>query len=85
MLHSGVVGDDALRFQPKKADIDALMRAVAAHPLGISYLRRGHLGTVAITFGCHAFTVVAARDRLETEPTPRPDRLERPLPPEGSA
>jgi hypothetical protein len=54
----------ARRYEPDPADVDDLLRAAGQHPLGLNYLRDGHLGTVAITFGCHAFTVVAARDRL---------------------
>ncbi len=52
------------RYEPEPAEIDTLIRAAEQHPLGVDYLLGGHLGTVAITFGCHAFTVVAARDRL---------------------
>lgn len=55
---------DPLRFAPVQTDIDQLIRAAGNHPLGVDYLLHGHLGTVAITFGCHAFTVAAARDRL---------------------
>ena len=58
-------------YQPHDAEIAALIRAAADHPLGVDFLRRGHLGTVAITFGCHAFTVVAARDRLAQAPAPQ--------------
>ncbi len=52
------------RYQPRAADVSDLIRAAGNHPLGLDFLIRGHLGSVAITFGCHAFTVVAARDRL---------------------
>ena len=55
---------EPLRYQPPEAEVADLIRAAGQHPLGLDYLRQGHLGTVAITFGCHAFTVVAARDRL---------------------
>lgn len=55
---------EPLRYEPGQAEIDGLIRAASQHPLGVDYLINGHLGTVAITFGCHAFTVVAARDRL---------------------
>jgi hypothetical protein len=51
-------------FRPADADVTALIAAAAGHPLGLDYLLQGHLGTVAITFGCHAFVVAAARDRL---------------------
>ena len=55
---------DSSRYQPHETDIADLIRAAGSHPLGLDYLVRGHLGTVAITFGCHAFTVVAAREAL---------------------
>lgn len=51
-------------FHPTDADVTALIAAAIRHPLGLDYLLQGHLGTVAITFETHAFTVVAARDRL---------------------
>lgn len=60
------------RFVPASSDIDHLIHQAAGHPLGLDYLRQGHLGTVAITFGCHAFTVVAARDRLADDPPTPP-------------
>jgi hypothetical protein len=59
---------EPLRYEPREAEIAALIRAAGNHPLGLDYLVHGHLGTVAITFGCHAFTVVAARDRLSHAP-----------------
>jgi len=62
---------EPITFQPAPAEIDHLVRAARQHPLGLSYLMQGHLGTVAITFGCHAFTVVAARDRLAAESSAR--------------
>ena len=56
------------RKPPAQADVDWLLDAARRHPLGMDYLLNGHLGTVAITFGCHAFTVVAARDFLNAGP-----------------
>jgi hypothetical protein len=53
-----------LRYRPTAAEIDALIAAAAHHALGLEFLQRGHLGTVAVTFHAHAFTVVAARERL---------------------
>ena len=53
-----------LRYEPTPAEIDALIHAASHHALGLEFLRHGHLGTVAVTFRAHAFTVVAARDRL---------------------
>lgn len=55
---------EPLRYEPGRDEIDKLIRAAGQHPLGVDYLIHGHLGTVAITFGCHAFTVAAARDQL---------------------
>lgn len=55
---------EPLRYEPTPAEIDALIHAASHHALGLEFLRRGHLGTVAVTFRAHAFTVVAARDRL---------------------
>jgi len=53
-----------LRFQPTDAEITAVIDAASRHPLGLDFLRRGHLGTVAVTFQTHAFIIVAARERL---------------------
>ena len=55
---------EPLRYEPQDSEVADLIRAAGNHPLGLDYLLRGHLGTVAITFGHHAFTVVAARERL---------------------
>ena len=60
-----------LRYEPGQNDVEELIRAAGQHPLGVDYLVHGHLGTVAITFGCHAFTVAAARDRLVSQRTGR--------------
>jgi hypothetical protein len=53
-----------LRFQPTDKEVSDLIETAGRHPLGLDFLRRGHLGTVAVTFGTHAFIVVAARERL---------------------
>jgi hypothetical protein len=42
---------------------DLIVRATA-HPLGVSFLLQGAHDAVAATFGVHAFTVDAARERL---------------------
>jgi hypothetical protein len=65
------VPTEPIRYQPARAEIENLIRAAGQHPLGVEYLVHGHLGTVAITFGCHAFTVVAARERLAADDTAR--------------
>lgn len=41
-----------------------LVERAKAHPLGLDYLKGGHLGSVAATFETHAFTVLSARDLL---------------------
>ena len=41
-----------------------LVERAKTHPLGLDYLKGGHLGSVAATFETHAFTVLAARDLL---------------------
>jgi len=51
-------------YQPSEHEIDVLIVAASRHPLGTEFLLSGHLGTVAIMFGVHAFTVDAARLRL---------------------
>jgi hypothetical protein len=63
--------NEQVRYEPGQAEVDNLIRAAGQHPLGVDYLIHGHLGTVAITFGCHAFTVVAARDQLAARPETR--------------
>jgi hypothetical protein len=45
-------------------EVDELIERARAHPLGIDFLVRGHLASVAATFQTHAFTVEAARLRL---------------------
>ena len=54
-------------YAPTARDVDDLIERAAAHPLGMRFLVEGHLGSVATTFGTHAFTVDAARDRLARE------------------
>ena len=56
------------RYVPPPADVDALIAAASKHPLGVEFLLGGHLGTVAVMFHTHAFTVVAARERLTRRP-----------------
>jgi hypothetical protein len=51
-------------YRPKDHEVEALIAAAEKHPLGTEFLIEGHLGTVAITFKAHAFTVEAARHRL---------------------
>lgn len=49
---------------PDDQAVEALIRAATSHPLGTEFLMGGYLGTVAITFHVHVFTVEAARRRL---------------------
>ncbi|MGE5359868.1 MAG: hypothetical protein ACM3NQ_12695 [Bacteroidales bacterium] len=51
-------------YVPSSLEVDDLIAQAAAHPLGIDFLMNGQVGAVAVTFGCHAFTVEAARERL---------------------
>jgi hypothetical protein len=51
-------------YQTTEEEITALIIAASKHALGPEFLLTGHLGTVAIMFGVHAFTVEAARLRL---------------------
>jgi hypothetical protein len=55
---------DLLDFHPTDADVDALIARASADSLGIDFLLNGELGAVATWLRTHAFTVVAARDRL---------------------
>ena len=47
--------------------VERLIARAKKHPLGIEFLTSGLLATVAITLGAHAFTVEAARRRLQKE------------------
>jgi len=50
--------------QPCEAAVERLIAEARRHPLGIEFLLEGEPGCVAATFGTHAFTVDAARQRL---------------------
>lgn len=60
----GVVFHGAVRSAPTEKEVDDLIAAASAHPLGVRFLVEGHLGSVATVFRTHAFTVDAARERL---------------------
>jgi hypothetical protein len=64
---------DVLDFHPTDTEVDALIARASADSLGVDFLVNGELGSVAIWFGTHAFTVVAARERL-LGPHERPSR-----------
>jgi hypothetical protein len=51
-------------YTPGDLEVEALILAATNHPLGTQFLIGGCLGTVAITFHVHSFTVEAARRRL---------------------
>jgi hypothetical protein len=52
------------RYVPGPGEVQALIAAAAAHPLGLEFLLHGDLSAVAITFQVHAFSVDAARQQL---------------------
>ena len=49
---------------PCEAAVERLIAEARRHPLGLQFLLEGEPGCVAATFGTHAFTVDAARQRL---------------------
>jgi len=55
---------EPLKYIPSAADVEALIAAASQHPLGLDFLRDGSLDCVAVTFRTHAFTVIAAREKL---------------------
>jgi hypothetical protein len=68
LLHALLGAAEPLHAHPADPrDPEAVADLVAkakVHPLGLDYLKGGHLGSVAVTFETHAFTVLAARDQL---------------------
>ncbi|MCG3191009.1 MAG: hypothetical protein L6R30_26540 [Thermoanaerobaculia bacterium] len=52
---------------PPVRSADELISCARSHPLGLEFLRRGYLGSVAAEFGVNAFTVEEARVRLEKD------------------
>jgi len=62
-------------FRPEPSEIDRLLAAARAYPLGIDYLMKGYLGSVAATFGVHAFVVEEARRQARRDaPDKKGDR-----------
>ena len=47
--------------------VDALIHRAKSHPLGTEFLSQGSLDSVSAAFQAHAFTVEAARERLQGE------------------
>jgi hypothetical protein len=75
LIDEGVVDRASLLSAPEPPNVrpddpgmvDRLITRAKKHPLGIEFLASGLLATVAITLGAHAFTVEAARRRIEKE------------------
>lgn len=75
LLSEGVVDERTLLTTPPKMAgdpedprlVDQLIARAKKHPLGTDFLANGFLASVAISLGAHAFTVEAARRRLERE------------------
>lgn len=68
LLHALLGAAEPLHAHPvdprDAAAVADLLERAKAHPLGLDYLKGGHLGSVAATFETHAFTVLAAREQL---------------------
>ena len=52
---------------PSHEQIEQLLARARRHPLGLDYLQRGQLESVAATFSVHAFLVDAAREHLNAD------------------
>ena len=70
LLHALLGAADPLNAHPvdprDPAVVADLVERAKGHPRGLDYLKGGHLGSVAATFETHAFTVLAARERLSS-------------------
>lgn len=68
LLHALLGAADPLHAQPvdprDPALVAGLLERAREHPLGLDFLRGGHLGAVSAAFETHAFTVLAARETL---------------------
>jgi hypothetical protein len=51
-------------YKPKPKHVQKLIEDAKNHPLGLEFLKGGHVEAVAITFETHVFTVEAARKDL---------------------
>lgn len=73
LVEEGVMDPVSILVMPHPPDVppddpslvEQLIARAKKHPLGLEFLASGLLATVAITLGAHAFTVEAARRRLE--------------------
>lgn len=57
-------GSELTGTTPRGEEVDALIDRARQHPLGIDFLQKGMLDSVAAVFEVHAFVVDSARDRL---------------------
>ena len=60
-------------FQPCESEVQALITKANAHALGSGFLKTGALESVAAMFETHAFTVDAARRKLNGDDATLPD------------
>ena len=81
LVREGVVNEHALLTTPEPPLVDPedpsvveqLIARAKKHPLGLEFLASGFLASVAIALGAHAFTVEAARRRLQREQETKED------------
>ncbi|MGA7613808.1 MAG: hypothetical protein WBX15_01380 [Thermoanaerobaculia bacterium] len=79
LVDEGAVNAAALLAVPQPSHVppddpsvvEQLIARAKKHPLGIEFLASGLLATVAITLGAHAFTVEAARRRIQGDQQPK--------------
>lgn len=60
-------------FTPCEADVQSLIAKAKDHELGTDFLKTGSLDSVAAMFETHAFTVDAARRKLNGTTRSMPD------------
>lgn len=65
--HNGLQG-----FQPCESEVQSLIGKAKGHELGMDFLKTGALDSVAAMFEVHAFTVDAARQKLNGADNKRP-------------
>jgi len=59
-----------VHFAPPPRGPEDVVGEAERHPLGVEFLIRGQLETVAVTFGAHPDVVLAARDLLDARDGP---------------
>jgi hypothetical protein len=68
----GPIPHPAPPLQENSEDVEDLIRRAQDHPLGLRFLMRAPVESVAVTLHAHAFQVLAARDLLhETQKSRR--------------